>query len=134
MLGTHLFFHQKPGKEQDFLAQNTNTYLGPTGKIPGNPKLIMMQIIVNDSPDPTGVQISSVEFNRQNIPLQPRDIHGFRGQASFQIPPGKYKLKWVVQQNEIAWPRTVPHEADVIVNPKDLWLQITITGDEANIT
>src|SRR3989344_6693122 len=69
-----------------------NTYLGPIQPIPGNPYLVRVEVHVRDSPELGGVQIQSVEFDGESIPLKPRDIFGNRGQASFQVPPGKYTL------------------------------------------
>jgi len=116
------------------VAQNVNDYLGPSQKIPGNPQLIRIQVLVSDDPSPQGVQIVKAEFNQKNIPLKPRDIYGFRGQASFQTPPGKYKLKWTVRRDRFIWPRTLSHEEEVTLDPRDFWLQITITGEKASIS
>lgn len=116
-------------------GQNTNDYLGPTQRKPANAKLIRVQILINDDPNPSGVQIQSAEFDQQKIPLKPRsDIYGFRGQASFQKQPGKYKLRWTVKRDESAWPRTVVHEEEVTLDPRDLWIQITVTGEKAEIS
>lgn len=115
-------------------AQNTNSYLGPTKKVPGNPQLVRVQVLVNDDPSPSGVQIVEAEFNQKEIPLKPRDIYGYRGQASFQTPPGTYKLRWKVRIDRYAWPRTTTHEEEVTIDPRDLWLQITITGNKASIS
>jgi hypothetical protein len=116
------------------IAQNTNTYLGPDQKVLGNPQLVRVQVLVYNDPNPKGVIVSSVDFGGSNVPLKPRDIYGFRGQASFQKPPGKYKLKWTVQRDEQTWPRKVTHEEDVILDARDLWIQITISGDKAEIS
>jgi hypothetical protein len=117
------------------LGQNTNDYLGPKIRKPSNAKLVRVQILVNDDPNPSGVQIQSAEFDSQKIPLKPRsDIYGFRGQASFQKKPGKYRLKWVVKRDTTAWPRTVSHEEEVTLDPRDLWIQITINGENASIS
>lgn len=118
--------------QQYLLAQNT--YLGPIQPIPGNPDLVRVQIVVRDSPDSGGAQIQSVEFNGQRIPLKPRDIHGNRGGASFQVPPGKRKLKWVVQNDKVTWPRTNKHEEEVNIDGRDYWIQILIVGDTASIS
>ena len=136
ILGTLLFFKQGPLPlmATRLVAQNVNEYLGPTQKSPKNTKLIRIQVLVNDDPSPQGVQIDHVEFNNQSIPLKPRDIYGFRGQASFQTLPGKYKLKWTVRRDKIAWPRTLTHEEEVILDPRDLWIQITIVGESATIS
>lgn len=117
--------------DSTYLAQNT--YLGPTSPVPGNPQLIRVEIIVNDDPKLGGLQIQQVKFNGTDVPLKPRDINGFRGQGSFQLPPGKYKLTWIVNRDKFAWPRTVSHEETVTLDPRDLWVQITIQGDEASI-
>ncbi|PIS02758.1 MAG: hypothetical protein COT85_01630 [Chlamydiae bacterium CG10_big_fil_rev_8_21_14_0_10_42_34] len=137
VLATALFIKQGNiplTTNSSLIAQNVNEYLGPNKKIPGNPKLIRVQILINNDPSPQGVQIESVSFNNQNITLKPRDIYGFRGQASFQTPPGKYKLKWKVRRDKYIWPRTLSHEEEVILDPKDLWIQITIIGDNASIS
>jgi hypothetical protein len=114
-----------------FLAQNT--YYGPITPIPGNPQLVRVQVLVRDSPASGGVQIESAEFNGQGIPLKPRDIYGNRGGASFQVPPGKYKLRWRVKVDKQTWPRATEHVEEVNVDPRDFWIQITIVGDEASI-
>ncbi len=131
--GTILLKKTEPSRSH-LLAQNTNTYLGPNQKIPGNPELIRVQILVYNDPDPKGVTISKAEFEGTSIPLKPRDIYGFRGQASFQKPPGKYKLKWEVERSDTSWPRTVDHEEEVLLDGRDLWIQITIVGDSAEIS
>jgi hypothetical protein len=115
------------------VAQSVNNYLGPNEKTSG-PELVRVQILVNDDPNPQGVQIVSAQFDGQAIPLKPRDIYGFRGQASFQLRPAKYTLKWKVRRDRRIWPRTTTHEEEVLIDPRDLWLQITITGDQASIT
>ncbi len=109
------------------------SYQGPNRPVPGNPQLVRVEVLVRDSPKAGGVQIQSVAFNGQGIPLKPRDIYGNRGSASFQLPPGKYKLAWVVQRDNFLWPRQVPHEELVTIDPRDLWLQISIEGEEASI-
>lgn len=114
------------------LAQNT--YLGPIQPIPGDPHLVRIQILVRDSPESGGVQVQSVEFNGQGVPLKPRDIYGNRGGASFQLAPGKQKLKWVVQRSKMIWPRTITHEEEVTIDPRDYWIQISIVGDQATIS
>ena len=114
------------------VTQNVNEYLGPTAPIPG--ERIRVQILVNDDPSLEGVQVESAEFNHKNIPLKPRDVYGFRGQASFQTPPGHYMLKWTVRRDKLVWPRTVSHEETVNLDPRDLWIQITITGSKASIS
>lgn len=113
------------------LAQNT--YLGPIQPIPGDPHLVRVQIIVRDSPESGGVQIQNVEFDGQGIPLKPRDIYGNRGGASFQLPPGKRKLRWVVQRDKTIWPRTITREEEVNIDSRDYWIQISIVGDTASI-
>jgi len=109
------------------------TYQGPTQAVPGNPQLVRVEVLVRDSPKAGGLQIKNVEFNGQGVPLQPRDIYGNRGTSSFQLAPGKYKLKWVVQRDRLHWPRTVTHEEEVQISPRDLWIQIAIVGEEASI-
>jgi hypothetical protein len=111
-----------------------NTYFGPTEPIPGSPHLIRVQILIRDSDVPSGLQMKSVTFNGTSIPLKPRDVSGYRGQASFQLPPGKYSLKWVVERDKRAWPRTLNREEEVILDPRDLWIQISIEGDTATIS
>jgi hypothetical protein len=133
-MGYRLFFFPFFMTVISFFGQNVNDYLGPNKKVPGNPQLIRVQVLVSDDPNPQGVQILEVKFNQQSVPLKPRDIYGFRGQASFQLPPGKYKLKWKVKRDQIDWPRTLPHEEEVTLDPKDLWIQITISGETASIS
>jgi len=123
--------HKKEKEESKFIA--SYSYQGPTQPVPGNPKLVRVEVLVRDSPQSAGVQIKSVEFNGQGIPLQTRDIYGNRGTGSFQVPPGKYKLRWVVQRDKLLWPRQINHEEEVTIDPRDLWLQIEIIGEEASI-
>ncbi|OGN67698.1 MAG: hypothetical protein A3I67_04635 [Chlamydiae bacterium RIFCSPLOWO2_02_FULL_45_22] len=115
-------------------SQNTNTYFGPNEPIPGDPQLVRVQILVYDDPNPKGVQMTSVTLNHEDIPLKPRDIYGYRGQASFQLRPGKYKLYWEVNQDDQTWPRTIQHEEEVFLDPRDAWIQITVIGNEASIS
>ncbi len=140
MFGTLLFFRQgelplfAAHHHSKCIAQNTNTYLGPNQKIPGNPQMIRVQVLVYNDPNPKGVKIVNAQFDGTSIPLKPRDIYGFRGQASFQKSPGKYKLAWEVERDEQVWPRTIEHEEEVFLDQRDLWIQITILGDTAEIS
>jgi hypothetical protein len=113
------------------LLSQTSTYLGP--KSPSSKNAVRVEVLVQDSIELGGVTIQSANFNSTEIPLKPRDIYGYRGGASFQLPPGTYKLKWVVQRDKTVWPRTKNHEEKVIISPKDLWIQITINGESASI-
>ncbi len=138
-LGTLLFFKQgafpfMANNHHALVAQNTNTYLGPRAPVLGNPQLVRVQILVYNDPNPKGLQIVEASFDGTDIPLKPRDIYGFRGQASFQKPPGQYTLRWKVQKNQRIWPRKESYEEAVTLDPRDLWIQITITGDKAKIT
>lgn len=140
MMATLSFFKQKEMPlfsaihHSSLIAQNTNNYLGPNQRLPNNVQMIKIQVLVYNDPNPAGVKIVNAELDGSSIPLKPADIHGFRGQASFQKSPGKYKLKWVVDRGESTWPRTVEHEENVHLNPRDMWLQISISGDTAEIT
>lgn len=123
------FFQNHPSP--DLVA--SYSYQGPTQPVPGNPHLVRVEVIIRDSPTLAGVQVKSADFNGQGIPLQPRDIYGSRGTGSFQVPPGKYKLRWVVQRDKLAWPRTLNREELVTIDPRDLWIQIEIVGENASI-
>lgn len=116
------------------MAQNTNTYLGPTERVPGNPQFVKVQILVYDDPDPKGVKIESVTFDGSQIPLKPSDIYGFRGQASFQKKAGKYSISWVVKNSAPGWPREESHEEKLFLDPSDFWIQISVIGNDAEIS
>ena len=109
------------------------TYKGPTQPIPGNPQLVRVEVIVRDSPEAGGVQVQTVAFNGEGVPLKPRDIFGNRGTASFQVLPGKYKLQWTVQRDKFIWPRNLTREEIVTIDPRDLWIQVSIEGEEVSI-
>jgi hypothetical protein len=109
------------------------TYFGPVRPAPGNPQLVRVEVLIRDAPEAEGLQVVNVEFNKTTIPLKPRDIYGIRGSASFQVKPGVYPLRWVVNRDQFAWPRTLKHEETVTVSPRDFWLQISIVGDTASI-
>jgi hypothetical protein len=117
--------------EKDLIA--SYSYQGPTQRVPGNLQLVRVEVLIRDSPEAGGVRIKSVDFNGQGIPLQTPDIYGNRGTGSFQVPPGKYKLRWVVQKDKLIWPRVLTHEEEVTIDPRDLWLQIEIVGETATI-
>jgi len=110
-----------------------NTYMGPIQPIPGNPQLVRVEVLVRDSPEASGVQIQSVIFDGQAIPLKPRDIFGKRASASFQLSPGNYRLRWTVNRDKFAWPRSISHEEEVSLDPRDLWIQILIEGERVSI-
>lgn len=111
----------------------SNTYFGPTDVGNGSAQLIKVELLISDSPVSGGMQIVEVEFNGQTIPLKPRGIDGKRGSASFQLAPGKYQLKWVVNKDRFAWPRNLQKQAEVTINPRDLWIQIEISGESVAI-
>ena len=114
-------------------ASTSNTYLGPNHPPKPGERIVQVQIYVRDSQKQGGVQIMSAEFDGKRIPLQPRDIYGNRGSASFQVSPGKYKLRWKVNRDQFNWPRSLSHEEKVEISPRDLWLQITIDGNDVSI-
>lgn len=113
-----------------FIAQ---TYMGPTVSTPEEASFIRIEVLVRDSPALAGVHIQSVTFNGRSIPLRTRDVMGKRGSASFQLPPGNYPLEWVVEKDKIVWPRLITHKEIVTLDPRDLWVQILIEGDQATI-
>ncbi|MFI5343391.1 MAG: hypothetical protein ACHQUC_04125 [Chlamydiales bacterium] len=138
LLGTFLctlnllhFFSREPKQVGRFITQNT--YLGPTESNPANGDLIRVEVLIKDSPDLSGLQIQNVTFNREEIPLKPRDIFGKRGAASFQLPPGKYILRWTVNRDKLIWPRTADYEEEVLLNQRDLWVQIIVEGAQVSI-
>lgn len=137
LIGAILIFRQssslKVGQIFDSGMLVQNTYLGPTSPVTGNPQLIRVEVSFRDTPELGGVEIQSGRFNGVAIPLKPRDVYGFRGKGSFQLPPGKYKLSWTVNREKYAWPRTVDHEELVTLDPRDLWVQIEVVGDQASI-
>lgn len=109
------------------------SYLGPKKSTASEADLIRVEVLVKDSPDLSGLEIRDVTFNGQNVPLKPRDVFGKRGSASFQLPPGKYSLRWTVNRDTIIWPRILDLEEEVNLDPRDLWVQIIIVGDKASI-
>jgi len=109
------------------------SYQGPTQPVPGNPQLIRVEILIRDSPIEAGLKINSVKFDNKTVPLQPSDIYGNRGTASFQVPPGEYKLYWITQKDKNIWPRTTKNEKTIEINPAALWVQIEIIGSEVSI-
>lgn len=125
---------KNPFFSDGLIVQNTNHYLGPNQPVLGNPQLVKVQILIYNAPNPSGVTIESASLNGKNIPLKPRDIYGYRGQAGFQLKPGTYKLRWKVNKDKNSWPRTIDHVEEVVISPRDLWIQITIRGNEASIS
>ena len=119
-------------KTISLLASAGNTYFGP--KSPVSEQLVRVQVIMKDSEEASGPQLTRVEFNGTMIPLKPRDVYGNRGSGSFQVAPGKYKLRWTTSRDQFAWPREVNHEEEVTISPRDLWLQLEIQGDKAVIS
>lgn len=101
---------------------------GPT---PNN--LIRVQIGMYDDPTLGGVRIQNASFNQTNIPLQSADLHGFRGEAGFQVAPGAYDLVWTVLRDRFAWPRTIRHKEKITIGKRDEWVQITVKGDEVTV-
>lgn len=131
LLGVTSVFQRHSREMPGLLAQNT--YLGPTEPGYNSESLIRIEIIVQDSPELGGVRILEASFDGHNIPIKSPDIYGHRGVASFQLMPGTYKLRWTVKRDAYIWPRTVQHEELVHVSPRDLWIQITVEGDNAAI-
>lgn len=113
-------------------AQNSNTYLGPKEDA-SKSRLVRVEVRVNDGPEQGGLQIQGAQFDGQTIPLKPRDVHGYRGGASFQKEPGNYTLSWVVNRDKYAWPRNARHEEIVNISPRDLWIQVIIEGENVSI-
>jgi hypothetical protein len=131
-----LYYHKSTPKMEliELLASAGNTYFGPKSPPAGNPQLIYVQIYLKDSPDSAGPELVQVQFDHTNIPLKPRDLRGDRGSASFQLKPGKYKLRWKVNLHRYEWPRTSDHEIEVTLDPRDLWIQLEIEGETATIS
>jgi len=134
ILSSILFFLKDlpENRNTSLLASAGNTYFGP--KSPTSEHLVRVQVIMKDSEEASGPQLTRVEFNGTMIPLKPRDVYGNRGSGSFQVSPGKYKLHWTTSRDNFAWPREVNHEEEVTISPRDLWLQLEIQGDKAEIS
>ncbi len=134
VLNLFFYFSKSPENIEPNTLLAQNTYMGPTEPIPGNPSLVRVEVLVRDSPALAGVQIRNVIFDQKEIPLKPRDILGKRASASFQLPPGNYTLRWTVEKDKVIWPRTTTHEEIITIDPKDLWIQILIEGDQVSIS
>jgi hypothetical protein len=109
----------------------SSTYFGPTS--PTGADLIKVQVNLYDAPTLGGVSLEEASFDDRNIPLQPTTLNGFRGGASFQLPPGSYELAWTVRVNPIVYPRTQNYRKTVEISPMDRWIQITVEGASASI-
>ena len=133
LLGALSIYFSPTEETGSLIAEAGNTYMGPVGPVPGNPELVQIQILVKDDPNPSGVEVTRVQFNQRSIPLKTRDIYGNRGGASFQLPPGSYSLKWTVNRDKFAWPREIDHEEIVHVSPRDNWIQVEIVGNDVTI-
>lgn len=131
VLNVFLLCQTNRSPSHSLLAQST--YFGPKGTLPGNPQLIKVEVLVRDSPQLAGVQVEKVFFDGKSIPLKPRGVAGKRGEGSFQLPPGKYSLQWTVLRDKLIWPRTQTFHEEVLLSPKDLWVQILIEGEQASI-
>lgn len=115
-----------------------NTFFGPTFNPaeplpPPKPHSVRVEVLVYDDSGQGGVEIREVSFDGQSIPLKPRDINYFRGGGSFQETEGTYRLRWTVNRTKQAWPQNETFTQNVIVDPRDLWIQITIRGSTAQI-
>lgn len=102
-------------------------YYGPNSPAPG---LIQVQLLVYDQPTENGLKIESVQFDGRNIALQPPDVYGFRGGGGFQMEPGNYQLQWVVSTGQSSWPRSVNYKKSIAIQRGDVWVQLTIKGDQ----
>lgn len=133
---TSLLLQFEPAQLSDNrqLLAASYTYLGPDGSAQKRPGLVQVQILVRDSADPSGPEVTSVTFNNNNVPLQPRDIYGNRGNGSFQLESGTYQLRWTVNIRKKIWPRNATYTHEVEISPRDSWIQISIEGDKASIS
>ncbi len=105
-----------------------------TTTLPSPPSaLTRVEVAVYDDPKTGGVPVVSVVFDHIQIPLKPRDVHKYRGSASYQLKPGTYELDWTVQRDPFAWPRTVPHTQTFQIQPGELTVHITVEGDHASM-
>ena len=114
------------------LGSAGNTYFPPRST--NSTQLVRIEVLMKDSADSSGPQLTRVEFDGRQVPLKPRDIQGNRGSGSFQVPPGKYKLRWTISRDRFAWPRNVDHEEEVTVSERDLWLQLQVEGEQVTIS
>lgn len=110
-----------------------NTYFGPKENSKQSGELTRIELLVRDDPKNSSYPIIEVEFNSMEIPLKPGGIFGNRGGASFQLPAGKYLLKWKVQRDRRIYPRTLTFQKQIHVNGEHLWMQIIVEGDQATI-
>lgn len=104
-------------------------YYGPNSPVSG---LVQVQLLVYDQPEAGGLKIESVRFNGRNVALQPPDVYGFRGGGGFQLQPGNYQLEWDVSTGQSDWPRSRNYKKSIPIQRGDVWVQVTIQGDQAN--
>lgn len=105
-----------------------------TTTLPSPPSgLTKVEVEVYDDPKVGGLPVLSATFDDVKIPLKPRDVHKYRGSASYQLKPGTYELDWTVQRDKFVWPRTVDHVQTFQIQPSELTLHITIEGDHASM-
>ena len=96
-------------------------------------KLIPVEIQIYDDPELGGVTIQDVSFDGQQIPLKPTGVYGFRGGGSFKKASGSYDLVWTIQRPGNDWPRTVQKKQKVIIKGNDVWVQISIHGENMTV-
>ena len=105
-------------------------YYGPTSPVSG---VIPVEIQIYDDPELGGVAIEEVIFDGRQIPLKPSGIRGFRGGGNFKLAPGSYDLIWTVSRSGSGWPRTARQKHKVRIQQNDVWVQISIHGEQVTV-
>lgn len=114
-----------------FLLGNIIHAEGETAK--NTSLLIRVEIYVKDDIEKKDGKVNSVYFNNRKLYLTPPDPEGERGSNFFQLPPGKYILKWSTKVDRYIWPRDLKHKKIIELKKEHGWTFIKIEGDKLTI-
>jgi hypothetical protein len=102
--------------------------------IPSDANIVRVEIEIYDDTTKDYYDIIEVEFNDETIDLLRANASGERARQYFQLPPGKYLLKWKVSISKNKWPTYETYQKIITLKDTEKYVLISITGDKATVS
>ena len=95
---------------------------------------VRLEIEIKDDLDQPNGKILEVEFDYEPVFLKPVDTNGDRALIHMQVRPGKYIIRWKVENDKRFWPRITTYEKKITVDKTSLWKHVLIKGRKIEVS
>ena len=95
---------------------------------------VHLEIEVQDDLNIPNGKILEVEFDYEPLFLKSVDTNGDRALVHMQVRPGKYTIRWKVENEKRYWPRITTYEKKITVDKTSLWKHVLIKGRKIQVS